>query len=256
MDAKIVKGRTTTDAAKRAESDAPILRALRDGELELQEHLLNSSNNAFLARVRWARAEYFVTYKPARGERPLWDFETGTLVNREVAAYIVSQMLGFPNIPPTVLREGPFGIGAVQLFIEFRAAENYFTLRAAQRAEMKRIAVFDAIVNNTDRKGGHVLSDPAGKIWAIDHGLTFHEEYKLRTVIWDFVGQAIPREILDRARALRACLDQEDASARELEQLLTRRELRALRARTDDLIARGVYPDPPLDWPHIPWPPV
>ncbi|MBI3914094.1 MAG: SCO1664 family protein [Chloroflexi bacterium] len=237
-------------------ADAQVLAILQEGEIKLQSRLPYSSNNAFLVEVQCDGQTRYAIYKPARGERPLWDFDTGTLVQREVAAYQVSQILGFPNIPPTVLREGPYGIGAVQLFIDLVEDQHYFTLRAAHRAEMMRVAVFDALVNNTDRKGGHILIDNAGKIWCIDHGVTFHEDYKLRTVIWDYVDQPIPRDILNHLRVFRDGLATGDAQAEALAELLSRRELRALRTRADELIEAGVFPSPPVDWPHIPWPPI
>ncbi len=244
----LVQGEESVDLSR-------VLEILKEGALELQGRLPYSSNNAFLAMIGRGDEQVLATYKPARGERPLWDFETGTLVNREVAAYVVSRLLGFPNIPPTVLREGPFGIGAVQMFVDFVDDQHFFTLRAEHRDEMKRIAIFDAMVNNTDRKGGHVLLGKDAKIWVIDHGVTFHEDYKLRTVIWDFVGQKIPREMLSAVREFRGGLDRDECRA-ELERLLTRRELRALRERTDELLESRVFPAPPADWPHIPWPPV
>ncbi len=250
------KRRAKHARASQNAKDSKILAVLQRGELELRERLPYSSNNAFLVTLRRDAEVCLATYKPARGERPLWDFETGTLVKREVAAYVVSQMLGFPRIPATVLRDGPYGIGAVQVFVDFAAEEHFFTLRARHRDEMKRVALFDAVINNTDRKGGHVLLGTDGKIWAIDHGVTFHEDYKLRTVIWDFVGQAIVRELVERLCVFRDGLASGEAHARELEELLSPRELRALRARVDGLIETGLYPNPPADWPHIPWPPV
>ena len=165
-----------------------------------------SSNYTYLARVRSGSHEMNAVYKPSCGERPLWDFETGTLCNREVAAYLLSAELGWPNIPPTVLREGPMGLGALQQFIPFKRRENFFTIRDRCREEMLKIAAFDALVNNTDRKGGHVLEDNAGIIWCIDHGVTFHEEPKLRTVIWDFVDEPIPDALMRDLERLRSKL--------------------------------------------------
>ncbi len=229
---------------------------LQNGEMELQSRVPWSSNNAFLVKLNAGADECLAIYKPARGERPLWDFDAGTLVKREVAAHVVSRMLGFPNIPPTILRDGPYGIGSVQLYIEFEDEQHFFTLRAAHRAAMLPIAAFDALANNTDRKGGHILLGTDGRIWCIDHGLTFHEDYKLRTVVWDFVNQPLPRDLLRALKNFRDCLETADAATRELRELLSRREARALIARADELIATGVYPAPPADWPHIPWPPV
>ena len=200
--------------------------------------------------------EIVAVYKPQCGERPLWDFETGSLCQREVAAYLVSVALGWPNIPMTVLREGPQGVGAVQQFIEFKRRENFFTIRDRCPEDMKRIAAFDALINNTDRKGGHILMDQDGVVWCIDHGVTFHEDYKLRTVIWDYVGDPIPDRLLSDLEALRAKLRPGESLRRELEPLLSRRELRMLDARLNGLLRTRVYPEPPEDWPHIPWPPI
>jgi uncharacterized repeat protein (TIGR03843 family) len=214
------------------------------------------SNYTFLVTIRDGARATLVIYKPSRGERPLWDFPTGTLANREVAAYRVSQALGWPNIPPTILREGPEGLGMVQLFVELVDGQHFFTLRDAHRAEMQRIAVFDAIINNTDRKGGHVLLGENGAIWCIDHGVTFHERYKLRTVIWDFTRQPIPAQLIADMGTLRSHLTRGDAVFDSLRELLSPREIRALRSRLDELIERGTFPEPPEDWPPVPWPPL
>ncbi len=233
-----------------------VLNLLETGEMELQGMIPWSSNYTYLARVCGGDREMLAVYKPACGERPLWDFETGTLCQREVAAYVLSAELGWPNIPPTVLREGPMGIGAVQQFVEFKRRENFFTIRERCRADMMQIAAFDALVNNTDRKGGHILVDEAGAVWCIDHGVTFHEEPKLRTVIWDFVGEAIPQNLMKDLEHLRPQLKNGEPLRRKLETLLSRSELRALDGRLWQLLREQVYPPPPEDWPHIPWPPV
>lgn len=229
---------------------------LQNGALELEGLVPWSSNYTYLARVSTGAREMLVVYKPSSGERPLWDFETGTLCRREVAAYLVSVALGWPNVPATVLRGGPKGIGAVQQFIEFVPREHFFTLRDQCRDEMQRIAVFDALINNTDRKGGHILLDQAGAVWCIDHGVTFHEEPKLRTVIWDFVGAPIPEPLLRDLQVLRAKLRAGKPLRTQLERLVAATELRALEARLSKLLRTCVFPEPPEDWPHIPWPPV
>ena len=158
----------------------------RHGKIDVEGLVPWGSNYTFIVTIRHDGKQANAVYKPSRGERPLWDFPDGTLAFREVAAYLVSEALGFPNVPPTILRDGPQGIGMVQLYIEMVDGQHFFTLRDQHRDEMKRIAVFDAIINNTDRKGGHVLLGEDGKLWCIDHGVTFHEEPKLRTVIWDY----------------------------------------------------------------------
>lgn len=229
---------------------------LMQGTLDVEGLVPWGSNYTFLVTIRDGARATLAIYKPSRGERPLWDFPTGTLANREVAAYRVSQALGWPNIPPTILREGPEGLGMVQLFVELVDGQHFFTLRDAHRAEMQRIAVFDAIINNTDRKGGHVLLGENGAIWCIDHGVTFHERYKLRTVIWDFTRQPIPAQLIADMGTLRSHLTRGDAVFDSLRELLSPREIRALRSRLDELIERGTFPEPPEDWPPVPWPPL
>lgn len=236
---------------------AGILTLLANGEMNVEELVPWSSNYTFLVKVHDSAQETLAIYKPSRGERPLWDFPTGTLARREVAAYLVSAALGWPNIPPSVLRDGPEGEGVVQLFIETVDDQQFFTLRDTHRDEMKRIAAFDALVNNTDRKGGHILLGQDGCIWCIDHGVTFHEYPKLRTVVWDFIEQPIPADLLKDICELQLRLMRADDPVTEsLAGLLSRREFRALRQRVDELIKSGVYPSPPEDWPPVPWPPI
>lgn len=233
------------------------LELLTRGEIDIQGAVSWSSNYTFVVRVSDAQGETHAIYKPARGERPLWDFDEGTLCKREVAAYLLSVWLGFPNIPPTVLRsDGPHGIGSLQLLVETENQEHYFTLRGRYPAEMKRIAVFDALTNNTDRKGGHVLLGRDGQVWAIDHGVTFHEDPKLRTVIWDFVGEAIPEDLILQLCALQEDFSRRDPRAQKLREYLSPGEVTALRGRLAELISTRIFPAPPEDWPHIPWPPV
>ncbi len=256
MEDVIRKGKKNSNFRAWMRETGEVLNLLETGEMELQGMIPWSSNYTYLARVQRGDREMLAVYKPACGERPLWDFETGTLCNREVAAYDVSAELGWPNIPPTVLRDGPMGIGAVQQFVEFKRRENFFTLRDRCREVMMEIAAFDALINNTDRKGGHVLVDENGTIWCIDHGVTFHEEPKLRTVIWDFVGEPIPQNLMRDLEQLRVKIKSGEPLRRKLDLLLSRAELRALDARLWELVRGRAYPPPPEDWPHIPWPPV
>lgn len=235
---------------------AAALNLLSTGEMQVIGLVPWSSNYTFLVKIKNGADETLAIYKPASGERPLWDFPTGSLAKRECAAYLVSSNLGWPNIPPTIMRDGPEGEGAVQLFIDAVAKEHFFTLRETHREEMKKIAAFDAIANNTDRKGGHILLGKDGRIWCIDHGVTFHEYPKLRTVIWDFVGEKISRAVVVDLGQFADCLKHNDAFKAELRRLLCREEIAALAVRVDELLEAGVYPDPPEDWPHVPWPPV
>jgi uncharacterized repeat protein (TIGR03843 family) len=240
----------------RAEREA-VRAMLTRGVVEMEGMVPWSSNYTYLVTIKHNDRESYGIYKPQCGERPLWDFETGSLCKREVAAYELSAFLNFPNIPVTVLREqAPQGLGMLQQFIDHKRRENFFTLRDKCREEMQKIAVFDALINNTDRKGGHVLVDERGTVWAIDHGVTFHEDPKLRTVIWDFVDDPIPAPLLEQLEKLRAALKANERIRASLETLLARSELRALTTRLNELLRYKVYPSPPPDWPHIPWPPV
>ena len=233
------------------------MRKLTCGEIAMEGMVPWSSNYTYLVTLKLDEQEAYGIYKPQCGERPLWDFEDGSLCKREVAAYELSVYLNFPNVPVTILRENaPQGLGMVQQFVDHKRRENYFTLRDKCRPEMQKIAVFDALINNTDRKGGHILADQSGAIWAIDHGVTFHEEPKLRTVIWDFVDNPIPDPLLNQLDKLRIALKANEPIRGTLDGLLARSELRALNTRLNELLRYRRYPSPPEDWPHIPWPPV
>jgi uncharacterized repeat protein (TIGR03843 family) len=246
----------TSAFRSRAEREG-VRELLTRGEIAMEGMVPWSSNYTYLVTLKLNEQEAYGIYKPQCGERPLWDFETGSLCKREVAAYELSAFLNFPNIPVTVLRdEAPQGLGMVQQFIDHKRRENFFTLRDKCREEMQKVAVFDALINNTDRKGGHVLVDTQGTIWAIDHGVTFHEEPKLRTVIWDFIDEPIPAPLLQQLEKLRAALKANERIRATLEESLSRIELRALMQRLNELLRYRVYPSPPEDWPHIPWPPV
>jgi uncharacterized repeat protein (TIGR03843 family) len=234
-----------------------ILALLAHGELEVQGMLPWSSNYTLLAVVRDNGLQGLAVYKPRRGERPLWDFPRGTLCQREVAAYLLSEALGWVLVPPTVLRDGPYGIGSVQLFIDADHEAHLFTIQreGGYEAALERLAVFDVIANNADRKSGHCLKGNDGRLWAIDHGICFHAEPKLRTVLWDFAGQPISADILADLRALRERLKTDEPITRMLESMLSAEEMRALRRRVERLIATGRHPDPGHGR-HIPWPPV
>ena len=185
---------------------------------------------------------------------PLWDFPEGTLCQREVAAYVVARELGWPNVPPTVLREGPEGIGSAQLFVEFDPSQHYFTLEGTHADAFRRVALFDVVVNNADRKGGHCLLAPDGTIWVIDHGVCFSDEPKLRTVIWEYVGEPIPPELLDDVRTLRervAAARCGRSSAGCSPPPSWRRSTSAI----DAVLSSGVFPEPGPGRPY-PWPPV
>lgn len=225
---------------------ARALEALAQGEMAEVHGLMPwSSNYTFLTTLRHEDISLLAIYKPIRGERPLWDFPQGTLALREVAAYVVSEALGWDLIPPTVLRDGAYGPGAVQLFIDADFEAHYFNLRERHVRVFQRVAAFDVIVNNADRKAGHCLLDQTGHIWVVDHGLTFHTEHKLRTVIWDFAGQSIAADILSDLRRLQTGqLRGESTWQEQLAQLISQAELAAFHRRLDRLITTGHYPLP------------
>lgn len=230
-----------------------LLDLLAHGEMELQGLLPRSSNYTFLAVVRDPEMQCLAVYKPSRGERPLWDFPQGTLCLREYAAYLVSAILGWPIVPPTVLRAGPYDLGSVQLYVDADPQANYFTLRDEHAEEFKSMALFDCLVNNADRKGGHCLKDSAGHIWGIDNALTFHSAPKLRTVIWDFAGEEIPPGLLGALRSFRRHLSPASPVLEALSALLAEEEVRALKRRLARLLKGAVFPQPE-HWPEVPWP--
>jgi len=227
---------------------------LLQGHVELVAQILPSSNLIFLASVADEALQTLAVYKPSRGERPLWDFPHGTLCLREVAAYTVGQVLGWPPIPPTALCDGPHGIGALQLFIDADAESTYFSFSEERRADLLPVALFDILANNADRKGGHLLLDRWNRIWAIDNALTFHAEPKLRTVIWDFAGEPIPEVYLADLRRLREELTGESVRHQTLAKLLTGEEIAALEARLAALLENAVFPHPDPHRRQVPWP--
>jgi uncharacterized repeat protein (TIGR03843 family) len=233
-----------------------IPRPLAEGEIEILGLMPDSSNDTLLARCRVDDEECFAIYKPAEGEAPLWDFPEGTLHRREVAAYVVADALGWPNVPPTVLRDGPEGPGSLQLFVRFDAAEHYFTLGTERPDDFRRIALFDLVVNNADRKAGHCLLGDDGRIWVIDHGVCFSDEPKLRTVIWEFVDEPIPRDLREDLARLGERLAVGARSRGELEGLLAPAEIAATTDRLERLLAIGRFPEPEPGVRPFPWPPI
>jgi uncharacterized repeat protein (TIGR03843 family) len=226
---------------------------LTRGEIEVVGRVAWSSNAALLVTVGCDGTETLAVYKPQRGERPLWDFPDGTLCRRETASYVVSEALRWDIVPTTVLRDGPYGVGMVQRFVEHDPDDHYFTLLDEHPDDFRRFAAFDVVVNNADRKGGHCLQELAtGRLYGIDHGLTFHVGPKLRTVIWDFASQRIPEDVIADLEGLRGVLD--GPLGDDLCGLLHPAELEALRARVDGLLASGRYPDPDEGYHSVPWP--
>jgi uncharacterized repeat protein (TIGR03843 family) len=234
-----------------------VLQLLQNGEMDVQGLMPDSSNYTFLARVDDGDLSGLAVYKPRRGERPLWDFPRGTLCQREAAAYLVSETLGWGVVPPTVLRDGPeYGVGSVQLYIDADPRAHYFTLRGSDDNTFKRIAAFDLVINNADRKGGHILQDREGRLWGIDHGICFHQDGKLRTVIWEYAGQRIPGELLRNLQSLQDALEDGDGGILPaLRNLLSRTEIDAFRRRVERLLRRPQFPDPGGNR-SVPWPPI
>lgn len=231
-----------------------VVQALYQGQVEILGQILPSSNVIFLSRITYGEVEFLAIYKPGRGESPLWDFPQGTLCMRETAAYLLSTALGWPLVPPTALREGYHGIGTFQLYIDTVTGANYFTWRTERQNELRAIALFDLLINNADRKGGHMLLDRLDQLWAIDNALTFHVEDKLRTVIWDFAGQPISNEYLTDLKELNEQLTEAGDWRRVLSQLLAREEIEATHQRLTRLLEQRVYPEPDPTRRQVPWP--
>ena len=230
--------------------------ALAAGEIEVLGALPESSNAALLVRCVTPDDTCLAVYKPMRGEAPLWDFPDGTLHRREVAAFELARALGWPRVPPTVLRDGPFGPGSVQLFINFDPAEHFFTLEVEHADTFRRVALFDLAANNADRKGGHCLLAADGAIWVIDHGVCFAVEPKLRTVIWTFVDEPLPPDAVADLERVRAELETGGAVAKSLGALLAPDETAAIVDRIGRLVAAGRFPEPEPGVRPYPWPPI
>lgn len=238
----------------------PVIKMLLEGEIEVQGLFPWSSNYTFLAKLVHPadERELVAVYKPCQGERPLWDFPEGTLCRREFATYLVSLVLGWPRIPPVVFREdGPHGAGSLQLFVDADFEAHYFNMRHSSSftEDFRRMALFDFIVNNADRKGGHCLKDKQGQIWAIDHGLTFHTDPKLRTVIWEFSDEAVPPPLAADLERLQKMLHGSSELCGILEEVLSPTEVRAFKKRINILLKRAVFPE----WypgHNVPYPPI
>jgi len=233
-----------------------IEKLLLEGAITIRELSPWGTNYTFVVDVRdGANRAVQAIYKPSQGEAPLWDFPYGSLYKREYGAYLLSQALGWELVPLTVVRGGPYGVGSVQLYVDHDPRSNYFKLRGARREAMQAMACFDLVANNADRKAGHCIQDGGGHVWGIDHGLTFHAHFKLRTVIWDFRGQEVPERLLADLRRLRPLLDAPAGDVLKLTRLLAPEERVALVRRVDWLLKNKVYPllDPYRNVPRPPW---
>jgi len=240
-----------------------IFTALQSGTLKLEGQFIYGSNYTFMTLCRYKGKAFKTVYKPVRGERPLWDFPDQTLAHREVAAFLVSEALGWELVPPTVFRKkgGPMGSGSIQLFIEHDPDLHYFNFSKEQKQYLPQVMLFDLLINNADRKAGHLLFNPEGELFLIDHGLSFHVEDKLRTVVWDNAGEPIPAELLDDVNKIipKTLENTSHVSAGEklhtaLEPHLSSAEIAALQNRAQGLLAAKVFPLPPEDRRAYPWP--
>ncbi|MFF7973064.1 SCO1664 family protein [Streptomyces sp. NPDC007905] len=255
---------------------------LARGELSVRGRIREASNAALFCTVAYEGREATCVYKPVAGERPLWDFPDGTLAGREVAAYEVSEATGWGLVPPTVLRDGPYGEGMCQLWIDVGGDTELLALvdgkepgpgwKAIGFAEvgegrtallvhadderLRRLAVLDAVINNADRKGGHLLPTTDGRLYGIDHGVSFNVENKLRTLLWGWGGEPLTPEALEVLKGLRKTLAEGGELAVRLAGVITAAEVDATRARVEALLASGRHPEPGGEWPAIPWPPV
>ncbi len=231
---------------------------LQSGRLELKGQFMLGSNYTFLVTVRHEGHEIQAVYKPSRGEQPLWDFPENTLAQREVAAYLVSEALGWHFVPFTTLRQdGPHGLGSLQQYVEYDPEYHYFAFSDEDRLKLKPVVLFDLLVNNADRKGSHVFfEEGTHKLWLIDHGLCFHILDKLRTVIWDFAGEKIPDDLRAALDSFCARLASDDGLRAELLKYLSPEELKALGTRAAKLLAARTYPYQPQGRRAYPYPPI
>ncbi len=222
---------------------------IRHGEIVSAQLTPMGSNYTFLVNISLDGKESLAIYKPRDGEAPLWDFPSGTLYKREYAAYLLSEVLGWDIVPFTIIRDGPHGVGSVQQFVEHDPKQNYYTLEDGCADQLRVIACFDLIANSTDRKANHLLVDEDGKIWSIDHGLTFHSDMKVRTVIWDFCSEPIPAGLLNSLTKFRQYLDAPRDSfpslLKELVTVLPPDEIDALKRRLDWILEERVFPGLP-----------
>jgi uncharacterized repeat protein (TIGR03843 family) len=273
------------DAPSTQEEVAQVLDVLAFGEIEIEGRLMDASNMALRGQLELDDIRTRVIYKPVQGERSLWDFPNGTLAARESAAFVLSAVGGWNLVPPTVLREGPLGPGSVQLWVDALEGATQSLVDVVTRAELEpgwlpvfeaqladgtavvvahsdrpelaSAAVFDAVINNADRKGSHLVLDQSGTLWGFDHGVSCHVEPKLRTVLWGWVGQPLPEAELARLEALSGWLSTARSPlSRTLAGLLSPAEVEAVGRRVAGLLATGRFPQPNSRGPAVPWPPL
>ncbi len=232
-----------------------LLDALSNGQIDIKGQFMLGSNYTFLVNIHHEGQEIPAVYKPQRGEQPLWDFPSESLASREVAAYTVSEALGFCFVPLTILRDGPLGVGALQQFIDYNPNYHYFSFKQEDLMRLRPVALFDLLVNNADRKGSHILVQKrTRKLFLIDHGLCFHSEDKLRTVLWDFAGESFSPDLIDALKLFRKALA--GSLSAQLSRYLLPEEIAALDARAATLLETCKFPDPPEDRRAYPYPPL
>jgi uncharacterized repeat protein (TIGR03843 family) len=242
------------DAALRPPRDDDEARTLLiEGEIDLEGRMLDASNVTLVGTIRTATLAGECVYKPVAGERPLWDFPDGTLAGREISAHLVSEATGWRIVPPTVLRDGPFGTGMVQLWIDGDESVDLAAFVRRDLPALRRMAVFDAVINNADRKGGHIIPTADGHVYGVDHGICFSVDPKLRTLLWRWAGKPLTAEAVEVLERLTEGLlgDLGD----QLHEHLTRREVRRTQQRVAELLRTGRHPEPSGEWPALPWPP-
>lgn len=232
------------------------LQILNAGRIQVAGQFMWGSNYTFLVKVETQEEALMAVYKPLRGERPLWDFPPGSLAAREVAAYLTSTALGWDLVPPTVLRDdGPAGPGSLQLYLDIDPEHHYFTFSDEERQRLRPVVAFDVLINNADRKSGHILLGSDDHLWLIDHGVCFHRDYKLRTVAWDFVGEPIPETVINDLTAFRHRLATDADLHADFSALLSQTEIEAMAMRAERLIKEGQFPEPdgvrPYPWPLV-----
>ena len=224
------------------------------GELIVEGRLVDASNATLFGKVLTSdQSSFSVVYKPIAGERALWDFADGNLASREIAAYLISEAGQFNCVPLTVMRDGPFGLGAVQQWIDLDPDLDLIAIGQQSTPAIRNLALFDVVINNTDRKFGHILPISDSEILGCDHGLTFHEEFKLRTVLWQYAGQELAKDEVNKLESLKLSISGDIGAA--LGELITKDEIDSLLERIDMLISDG-FPYPSEQWPAVPWPPV
>lgn len=229
------------------------LHDLSHGALSISGRLVDASNATLYAKCEVKERTLTCIYKPIAGERPLWDFPDGTLANREYLTFLISHWLGLHLVPPTVLRDGPYGTGMVQLWIDIDESVDLMEFFKEDNPELRKIALLDLITNNTDRKIGHLIPTSEGRVFGCDHGVTFHEEDKLRTVLWQWSNQPFTEEEVEILKLAELLIGTERRDV--VLGLIEEEELEATLHRISRAIAQNTFPEPSQDWPAVPWPP-